>query len=61
MSNNNHGVREPLFHISRRQDYSLWLAVFVRLAAILLALVVGGVALLVLTYLEKKKAAAAVV
>ena len=52
MSNNNHGVREPLFHISRRQDYSLWLAVFVRLAAILLALVVCGVVIVALTGLN---------
>jgi hypothetical protein len=61
MSNNNHGVREPLFHISRRQDYSLWLAVFVRLAAILLALVVCGVVIVALTGLNPMEVYAGII
>ena len=40
MAGNNHGVREPLLHISKREDCGLLRACLVRLAAIALALVV---------------------
>ena len=49
---NLHGVHEPLFHISKRQDYSLPLAIAVRLVAILLALVVCGVVIVAMTGLN---------
>ena len=52
MASNIHGVREPLFHISRRQDHSLLLALGVRLVAILLALVVCGVVIVAMTGLN---------
>ncbi|MBQ8110550.1 MAG: ABC transporter permease [Clostridia bacterium] len=47
-----HGVHEPLFHISKREDCSLLWAILVRLAAIALALVVCGVVIVMLTGLN---------
>ena len=52
MARNIHGVHEPLFHISKRQESSLLLAIGVRLVAILLALVVCGVVIVGLTGLN---------
>ena len=52
MAKNTHGVHEPLFHISKRQECSLLRACLVRLAAILLALVACGVVIVALTGLN---------
>ena len=61
MANSNHGVREPLFHISKRQESSLWLAIVVRLVAILLALIVCGVVIVALTGLNPVQVYAAII
>ena len=52
MASNKQGAHEPLFHISKRQESSLLLAIGVRLVAILLALVVCGVVIVGLTGLN---------
>ena len=61
MARNVHGVREPLFHISKREESSLIRAILVRLAAIALALLVCAGVIFALTGLNPLQVYAAVI
>lgn len=61
MARNIHGVHEPLFHISKREDCGFLRACLVRLAAITLSLVVCGVVIVALTGLDPVQVYAGVI
>lgn len=52
MSNNTKSVREPLFHIAKRNAIVWWKAWLIRIAAILVALLISGLLTLLLTGLN---------
>lgn len=56
-----HGVREPLFHIAKREECSFLRAALVRLAAIVLALIVCAGVIVALTGLNPVEVYAAII
>ena len=61
MARQNHGVHEPLVHISKRDECPFWRAALVRLAAIAVALVVCAVVIVALTGLNPMQVYASII